>query len=445
MRKDFKVKILGVTKNPQLLSTAGALGCFEEKSSAKLANELLSLSKEQRIKKEKAVLKNSFGRGHGSVGDQNCFIFSIENLPRAATLQLCLPQYLAHLQQSLRRTRASRGFHLPEVVKNSSFANKVEKILLQSFELYEKMSQDGIPGEDARYILPLYTKTNIQTLGNARELSHLWKMTHAAGVEPPSIVIAVVDEILAQAKKIAPYLFENFGFNYETLAWYPATQLYASSNRTINELISWEGKERVGLITFDRNSFITNKERIERAIKERDEVELANLKHIHFEFLAPMSLACFHQAIRQRTWDHSVESIYDAVNFEPERRMVVPFSIERSEFLEPFEEQHKKMWDLYHSLVDKGIPRAEAIGAIPHSVKIYDWVHINGWNALHSIGKRTCVEAQGEIMKIARQMASHIKNKVPALGKWTEPQCIIYGYCPEIRDCGYYKKKKKGS
>ena len=115
---DFKVNLIGWTGDPQLLSVAGALGCFEEKSSAQICEELQQLSPDKRIKKEKAVLKNSFGRGHGAVGDQNYFIFSIENLPRLATLQLCLPEYLAHLQQSLRRAKASRGFYLSEEIKN---------------------------------------------------------------------------------------------------------------------------------------------------------------------------------------------------------------------------------------------------------------------------------------------------------------------------------------
>lgn len=454
MEKDFKVKVIGVTEDPQLLSVAGALGCFEEKSSDALIGELLSLPMEQRLKKERAVLRNSFGRGHGSVGDQNHFIFSIENLPRLATLQLCQPHYLAHLQQSLRRAKASRGFHLSEAIQNSQYKEAVEKLLYRSFELYEEMSKAGIPDEDARYILPLCARTNIQTAGNARELSHLWKMTHSPNIEAPVIVKAVVDEMLDQAKAIAPYLFEDFKFNYETLAWYPSAQLYAShlSNKILGDMADElagkkNGKERVKLVDYAlgpvfRFSEGFSEERIEEMIKEKNEAELQTLKHIHFEFLVPMSLACFHQAIRQRTWDHSVEPIYDAV-FDSDGRMAMPPKIERSKFASSFAELHSSMLSLCKEIIYScEITEAEAIGLVPHSLKIYDWVHINGWNALHSIGKRTCLEAQGEIMKISRQIAGHIKKKMPALGKWSEPQCIIYGYCPEIRDCGYYKKKK---
>ena len=91
------------------------------------------------------------------------------------------------------------------------------------------------------------------------------------------------------------------------------------------------------------------------------------------------------------------------------------------------------------------VPRSEAIGVIPHSLKIYDWIHVNGWNAIHSIGKRTCQEAQWEIRFIAQKLARDIKNVAPAFEEWAEPQCITYGSCPEIKDCGYSKKKRRGS
>lgn len=441
---DFNVKLIGFTPNPQTLSTAGALGCFEEKSSAQLLDELMALSLAERLKREQGVLKNSFGRGHGSVGDQNCFIFSIENLPRLATFQLCLPEYLAHLQQSLRRAKASRGYHLPPVITLSRLADRTKAVLFQAFRFYEKAVELGVPAEDARFPLPLATRTNIQTTGNARELCHLWQMSQIEGV--PSVVKAVVEEMILQAKLVAPYLFKDFGANFEVLAWLPAAQVYAPANKTIAELIE-RVHGKAALLSW--SSFFLNhqiKAMVERAVKEKDEAELANLKHIHFEFLMPMSLACLHQAIRQRTWNHSVESIYSAVeralNSE-DMGMVVPPSIRKCKLLAEYQEQHRQMLCLFRNLLEAGIPASEAIGVIPHSLRIYDLIHVNGWNALHSIGKRTCLEAQWEIRGIAWSMARHIKQVLPALGKWVEPQCISYGKCPEVKDCGYYEKVRR--
>lgn len=438
--KDFMVRLLSYTDDPQSLSVAGALGCFEEKSSGIILNELNIMTSEARRKKERGVLKNSFGRGHGAVGDQNYFIFSIENLPRVATLFLCAPEYLSHLQQSLRRATASRGFYLPEVIKSSDLAKRVEEILSKSFKLYEEMKKAEIPGEDARFILPLYTKTNIQTAGDARELCHLWSMAQELGV--PSIAKEVVEEMTDQAREKAPYLFEDFGFNYEKIAWRPAPFLFATKNEVMEKMIRKSFGDpvetrKVVLVSagVEVKKFL-DEETINKAVQERNEAEISILKHIHFDFLFPISLAGFHQVTRQRTWHLAVESVYEAIP-ESNLRMVIPPSVIKSPFCDAFMQQYAEMMDLFWCTP----LRSESVGLIPHALKIYVLAHIDGWNAIHSIGKRTCKEAQWEIRSIAWQMAKIIKEEFPALGKWVEPQCITYGECPEKDDCGYYKKK----
>jgi len=57
---DLKVSLMATCGDPQLIAAAGALGCFEEDSSAKILEGLLALSTEERDKKCKAVLKNSY-------------------------------------------------------------------------------------------------------------------------------------------------------------------------------------------------------------------------------------------------------------------------------------------------------------------------------------------------------------------------------------------------
>ena len=433
-----KVNLIAVSRSvsiadfgPEQLSAYGALGCFEEKSTVQLYQDVPA---DQRAKKEETILKESAGRGHGSVIDQNYFTFSIENLTRAATLQLCLPQYLAHLQQSLRRATADRAFYLPEAIRESSLYSDAKQILSEAFQLYDKLGEKGVPKEDARFFLPLYTKTNIQTSGDARELMHLYSMNNQG--EVPSPVIEVVNEMMAQASARAPNIFKDWGYNYETLAWYPAAQLYSSSNKTANEIIEKYKPDKATYFEHDLSEGA-----VDDAAK-RDETELSNLKHVHNGnkmqgFILPMSVACFHQAIRQRTWDHSIESIYDAAT---RNRMIVPPSIASSEFKDEFAEQHNNMMRLYRDLVKAGIPRKEAIGVVPHSLQLYDFIHVNGWNSVHSIGKRTCVEAQWEIRALANQIAVILRDKNPSLGKYTYPQGVVYGKCPERKPCGLCDK-----
>jgi thymidylate synthase (FAD) len=438
--KEFLNKVRIAEPSPDLISTAGALGCFEEASSVKFLGDLMVMPEDARNKKVEGVLANSAGKGHGSVLDQDYFIFSIGDLPRAATLQLCLPEYLSHLQQSLRRAKADRGFYIPSAIKESKLFNEVKKTLFEAFNLYNEMNQDdkpegektGIPGEDARYHLPLYTKTNIQTGGDVREWQHLHAMNNRG--EVPSIVKETIDAIIAEGIKVAPAVFKNREKNYETLAWRPSAQLFSSENRTLEGMLK-NYDSGVSLVSY--SGFPVTEQSIFRAVKERNEAELSNLKHIHFEFLVPMSLVTYHQATRQRTWNHSLESIYHAVQ---RGNIITPPSIENSPFKEKYKNINERMLELYERLIGYGVPRAEAIGVVPHSLQIYDFIHVDGWNAIHSIGKRTCTNAQWEIRGIANKMADYIKKENPVLGEYAVPQGIIYGKCPEKKSCGYCDK-----
>lgn len=446
----LNVSLLAQSDDLQTVIAAAALGCFEEKSSLEIYNELKSMPEEQRLEKEKKVIKGSYGRGHGAVGDPAHFIFSIENLTRAATLFLCSPEYLEHLQQSLRRASADRGYHLPYSIEMSKLADDAKSIMSWAFDFYDRACQGGIPAEDARFPLPLYTKTNITTSGNSRELCHLFSMASRPGV--PSDVRRIVEEMRTRVYAQAPYLFEDTGFNYEALGWFPALQLFGSHNQVLESLVkkvirkNCTRKHPLALVGYS-TPFDLEEADLSRAVRDRDETYLANLKHIHFEFVAPMSLACFHQAMRQRTWNHSVESIYTAVEVAlsyPKDRIVIPPSIVRSNMVAEYVRLHSTMIDLYKELtVSEKVPVSDAIGVVPHSLKIWDWIHINGWNAVHSIGKRTCPEAQWEIRGIARGMAGHIKKAIPVFKNYAEPQCVNYGDCPEIKNCGYLEKRKK--
>jgi hypothetical protein len=173
---------------------------------------------------------------------------------------------------------------------------------------------------------------------------------------------------------------------------------------------------------------------VSRAVKDRDLAELANLKHVHFTFLVPMSLISFHQSTRQRTWNQSVEPAYDIME---RGRMVVPPKMRAAGFAEELVEQGAAMRAVYHDLVEAGVPKNDAIGVLPHGFEAYVLVHMNGWNAIQSLAKRTCFEAQWEIQKKAMEMALLVKDADPALGEFVEPQGRVYGHCPERKPCGF--------
>lgn len=192
--------------NCEELSVVGALSCFEEKSALQLWEDFKTklesgeLDEEKFNKIKEKIFKETAGRGHGSVSDQNMFSFCMEDVPRLFTLQICQPEYLAHLQQSLRRATADRGFYIPTSIQESSLCNEAIDILNQTFQLYNEMSANGIPPEDARFVLPLLTKTNILTTGNAREFTHFYDMSTREHM--PSTIKEIAGEMINKLRKI---------------------------------------------------------------------------------------------------------------------------------------------------------------------------------------------------------------------------------------------------
>ncbi|MDQ5987785.1 MAG: Flavin-dependent thymidylate synthase [Syntrophus sp. SKADARSKE-3] len=419
------MKVTLLVGPPEEIAVSGALGCTDERSSADFLRKLQFMDAEKVIEKRKQVLADSFGRGHGSVGDQANFQFSLEGVSRLVTLFLCQSTHASFLQQSLRRVKAG-GYVFPDALKDKPYAKGVVD---KAFDLYEKMFAAGVPGEDARYILPLCTTTNIQVNVNARELCHLQVMANSVNV-PNEVKGSIAQMVITAIHETGcSRVFRDYGANYEPLSFYPAPDLF-DEDGPLDREHNWDTKSE--LIPYG-NMGTTSIRLSDNPVKGP-----SGLKHIHFSFIAGMSLAALHQAMRQRTWDHTVETIANAMIWANRNwmdRIVVPPTVSEHDWSKSFALQHVAMLDAYEHAIEEGVPKFEAFGLLPHSLKIYDLFHINGWNAIHSIGKRTCSKAQWEIRRIAEGAAKQINEAMPSLGRFAKPQCVTIGRCSEAKPC----------
>lgn len=437
------VRLLGQTgsaggPSADELCIAGALGCFDERSSNDILRQLQELAPDKKTQRLERLARETSGRGHGSVLDQAAFVFSLENIPRAATLQLCLPEYLSHLQQSMRRASADRGAYLPPSLLNGPCREEARDAVAEAFAFYERACAAGVAPEDARYPLPLAVRTHMQTLGGPRELMHLDAMCRRPGV--PQVAAAAVGAMIELARACAPHIMQERERSYEVRAWRPAAQFYGPDNSLIARLIGSYGTGGKPVLTGQCGPEMLPDE-IQAAVAG-DETQLANLKHLHVTFLLPLSINALHQAIRQRTWHHSLEPIYAALE---RGAMVVPPSVQAAGLADAMAGLHKRLTGLARDLPKTaGIPASDAVLLAPHSLLVYDLVHLDGWNILHSLGKRLCMEAQWEIRGAARGMAAELARTASPLAKWARPQGALYGVCPERQPCGLCDKLLAG-
>jgi thymidylate synthase (FAD) len=99
-------------------------------------------------------------------------------------------------------------FVLPPTVQKSDFVGKFEQLAASAYDLYQEMVKADVPKEDARYILPNATTSEIVISANFRELRHIFaiRCVERAHWEIREICL----EMLKIMKKEAPIVFWDF-------------------------------------------------------------------------------------------------------------------------------------------------------------------------------------------------------------------------------------------
>ena len=201
----MKVKLLRYTDDAELLCGAAALTSTKSGSPSEILEKM-------NVETAEKIIKRVTGYGHVSVIEHASFTFSIEGVSRAMTHQLVRHRIASFTQQSQRYVTYDtlEKYVTPPSIANNAEAQKIfDETLEKISETYQKLLKLGIKKEDARFILPNAAKTNIIVTMNARELRHFFNLRCCARAQWEIREIAT--EMLKQAKKAAPALFENAG------------------------------------------------------------------------------------------------------------------------------------------------------------------------------------------------------------------------------------------
>ncbi len=201
----MKVKLLRYTADAELLCGTAAQTTIKSGKPSEILEKIDSETAKRKI-------KMVTGYGHASVIEHASFTFSLEDVSRAMTHQLVRHRIASYTQQSQRYVTydtLEKYVTPPSITDNDEAKKTFDDTLEKISETYQKLLKIGIPKEDARFILPNAAKTNIIVTMNARELRHFFNLRCCARAQWEIIEVAV--EMLKQAKKAAPALFENCG------------------------------------------------------------------------------------------------------------------------------------------------------------------------------------------------------------------------------------------
>lgn len=127
--------------------------------------------------KQQDLVRRVIDSGHGSTIEHIVFTFAISGVTRTLSHQLVRHRAgLAFDQQSQRYVKYKEpSYMVPGSVTDADdeVRQRFEGQLAGSLEIYEDMVEAGIPGEDARFVMPNATRTNLVMTTNLRALIHM--------------------------------------------------------------------------------------------------------------------------------------------------------------------------------------------------------------------------------------------------------------------------------
>ncbi|GBD24497.1 Flavin-dependent thymidylate synthase [bacterium HR29] len=149
--------------------------CYSQLTPQELARRIES----ERISREEMArfVEERLKTGHVSPLEQVWFEFLISGVSRAFSHQFVRHRVGVSVEQQSQRYVTYKGGRFPYVTPESVVAagkrGAFDALMARIGEVYEELVQAGVPAEDARFVLPNATATNLKVTVNFAALLHM--------------------------------------------------------------------------------------------------------------------------------------------------------------------------------------------------------------------------------------------------------------------------------
>jgi len=443
----MKIELVKSNINPVDLSVGSARTCYSV--------ELKTPESISKWDKKTSLLKDLFISGHHTTLQHATFTFLISGVSRLSIWRFFHSHRFYNSDQvSQRYTRVQKNsfIYLNETTEqyNSQLMNNYERLVELLIPLYmnsknktEVKNAEKKAMENARYILPQSIKANLYHTINLSTLIRYYIISressnHDAGEE----IRVIVDQMLLAVLSEYPELKSLFDIKYNP----NIKNIYS------NRMLDFYKKNKTCEL-IDHSNF----EDIEYSFFEGDTAGLSALVNselgtVNLKFNLKLSLSADAQNQRHRTayglrpklntlikkeYYKNTENYYipDIFNKSEEAMNIFKDSINMS--IDFIEKERKDFVKPYLLLNAFEIPIIEVN---------------SGLDLIHKMGKRLCLNAQEEIIKLSWCMLAEIRNnkKLSKFADLLAPPCVhrfnkkITPICPEgPRFCGVKEWKNK--
>lgn len=215
------VELMAITPNGEDIIERACRTCY------------LSFHRYDPPKSTKDLIEKILRKRHHSVLEHASATFRIRGGSRVFTHELVRHRLISPSQESQRYVcyadkrdrKKTKDFEIvvPETIAKAEIPDSeksatelYQEIVEAGYELYERLLDSGVPPEDARYVLPNATVSEIVITANFRELRHFFcvRTNPRAHWEIREIAVAM----LKIMKTEAPIVFGDFEIDEETMS-----------------------------------------------------------------------------------------------------------------------------------------------------------------------------------------------------------------------------------
>jgi thymidylate synthase (FAD) len=197
-------------------------------------DNLEEIKKKAEIKPDEYLAK-IIKDGHLSIIEHNMYVFYVTGISRTTSHQLVRKRIASFSQQSQRYVDADNFVYItPDKIKKSKYGKEYEDLIEKSHILYQKMVGEGIEKEDARYILPNATSTQLIVSMNAHALIDFFAVRICQRSQWE--IRELAERMLEEVRKVAPTIFRNAGAFCDFYGYCPENDKSCGRASTIEQL-----------------------------------------------------------------------------------------------------------------------------------------------------------------------------------------------------------------
>lgn len=398
---------------------------------------------------EKARKSNNtiiFEMGHSSIAEHAVFNIDLIDISRLAAEYIEKSRLVSFTEKSQRYIKIGKDSLIPEEFKKKpTLLREYEKLLDELFDsyeiIYEKLLQQikkehpkfdenekrykeliNLAKEDARYILPLSTLTQLGMTINARNLEKMIrKLSSSPLVELNQIAKNLFDVVHSYTPSLVKYIipdefekkdysFLNRGINNSKKKFLKEVELINIDKNLEDKILiaffirhsSLDYKTAKSLVKkLSRNEKLGIFEKITSDIKFYTAVQ-REFEVCDFEFNIIISASAFAQLKR-----HRMLTLIDG-EYSPELGVTIPESIIKVGLNDFFLEKINKIEKLYYDLKEHFGIAADYVLSNAHRKNVF--LKCNLRELIHIFRLRLDKHAQWDIRNIANQMLEKIKS-----------------------------------